>query len=582
MGLVVDNFAGGGGASTGIEAALGRPIDIAINHSPQAIAMHEANHPRTKHYREDVWKVNPREVCGGTPVDLAWFSPDCTHFSRAKGAKPRSKKTRALAWVVVRWAREVRPAVIMLENVEEFLTWGPLGADGHPDPRRTGRTFRLWVGKLRKLGYKVEWRSLVAANYGAPTTRKRLFCIARSDGQPIVWPEPTHGRHAARPWRTAAEVIDWGVPCPSIFERKKPLAEATLKRIAAGLKRYVLEHPRPFVVPVRSHGGGGNGERSVEEPLRTVTATKRGEFAVVVPYIAGVSHGDFARGAGSRVRGPEEPHATVTGSHDYAVVAPYLAPLTHQGETPRVYGPEEPLKTVTAAHRGEIALLAPTLVQTGYGERPGQAPRALDLEKPLGTVTARGKHAAIVAFLAKHFTQPDGRSHPGLAADVPTGTVTARDHHSVVQVQLGLPGVAPDATASFVSQFNGRSVGAEAGAPLPTTTGRNHLAEVRAFLVKYYGSDGSATSQQQSLFGLVVIAGVEYQITGIGMRMLLPEELFRAQSFPRGYVLAAPFKGRTLNKTEQIELAGNSVCPVLAEALVRANCGGSVAAAEVA
>ena len=559
-GLIIDNFAGGGGASTGIEAALGRPIDIAIDHSPQAIAMHEANHPRTKHYREDVWKVNPREVCGGAPVDLAWFSPDCTHFSRAKGAKPRSKKKRALAWVVVRWAREVRPAVILLENVEEFLTWGPIGSDGHPDPKRAGRTFRLWVGKLRKLGYKVEWRSLVAADYGAPTTRKRLFLIARADGQPIVWPTPTHGRHGARPWRTAAEVIDWSVPCPSIFGRKKPLAEATLKRIAAGLKRYVLEHPRPFVV--KYHGGQGRAPfrgQGVEEPLRTVDTENR--FALVTPYVAGVSHGDFARGAGARVRSPEEPYAT------------------------------EPVATVTTGDHHYV--IAPTLVQTGYGERPGQAPRALDLEKPLGTVVGEGKHAVVTAFLAKHFSQTNGRSHPGLASNVPVGTVTARDHHSVVQVQLDLPGAAPDATASFVSQFNGRSVGAETGAPLPTTTGRNHLAEVRAFLVKYYGSDGSATSQQQSLFdplhtvtpkarfGLVVIEGVEYQVTDIGMRMLQPGELFRAQSFPRGYVLAAPFEGRTLNKTEQIELAGNSVCPVLAEALVRANCGGA-AAAEVA
>ncbi len=418
--LVVDNFAGGGGASTGIEAALGRPIDIAINHSPQAIAMHAANHPNTLHFCENVWQVDPAEVCAGRPVVLAWFSPDCTHFSRAKGGKPRSKKTRALAWVVVRWARAVRPAVIMLENVEEFLTWGPLGADGQPDARRAGRTFKMWVGKLRALGYNVEWRSLVAADFGAPTTRRRLFLIARCDGQPIVWPTPTHGRGRAKPWRTAAEIIDWSIPCPSIFDRKKPLAEATLRRIAAGLRRYVIEHPRPFVIPVRSHGG-------------------------------------------------------------IALVAPCLLPVTHQGGE-RVYPVDEPTRTITAANRGEIALAAATLIQTGYGEREGQAPRV-----------------------------------------------------------------------------------------------------VQAFLVKYYGSSGRPESQQQSLFeplhtatakarfGLVVIEGTEYQIVDIGMRMLAEGELFAAQGFPADYVLDAPFRHRRLNKTEAIELAGNSVCPPLSEALVRAN-----------
>ena len=238
-GLVVDNFAGGGGASTGIAWAIGRDPDIAINHSPQAVAMHRANHPSTRHLIEDVWAVDPVKECRGRPVDLAWFSPDCTHFSRAKGGKPRSKKTRALAWVVIRWAKAVRPAVIMLENVEEFLTWGPVNNDGEPCRRRAGRTFKMWVGKLRALGYDVQWRSLVAADYGAPTTRKRLFLIARCDGETIVWPEPTYGRHRPRPWRAAAEVIDFSLPCPSIFERKKPLAEATLRRIGAGLRRYV-------------------------------------------------------------------------------------------------------------------------------------------------------------------------------------------------------------------------------------------------------------------------------------------------------------------------------------------------------
>lgn len=548
-GLIIDNFAGGGGASTGIEAALGRPIDIAINHSPQAIAMHQANHPRTLHLCEDVWQVDPAAACAGRPVTLAWFSPDCTHFSKAKGGKPRSKKTRALAWVVVRWARAVRPKVIMLENVEEFLTWGPLGADGQPDARRAGRTFRLWVGKLRKLGYEVQWRSLVAADFGAPTTRRRLFLIARSDGQPIVWPTPTHGRGRPKPWRTAAEIIDWSIPCPSIFGRKKLLAEATLRRIAAGIRRYVIDSPRPFLV--KYHGGHGRPDfrgQSVEEPLRTVDTENR-----------------------------------------FAVVAPCLLPVTHQGGD-RVYPVNEPARTITAANRGEVALAAATLIQVGYGEREGQAPRVPGIEKPLGTVVPGGKHAAVVAFLAKHY---GGVVEHGPAR--PLGAVTAKDHHSVVQVQLGLPGVAPEAAASFLTKFYGTSTGAPVTDPAPTVTASGqHIGEVRAFLIKYYGSSGRPESQQQSLFeplhtttakarfGLVVVDGAAYEIVDIGMRMLAPRELFGAQGFDADYILDAPFRGRRLNKTETIELAGNSVCPPLSEALVRANLGRDAARAEVA
>lgn len=273
MGLIVDNFAGGGGASTGIEAALGRSVDLAVNHSAAAIAMHTANHPRAKHLIEDVWRVDPVEACGGQPVDLAWFSPDCTHFSRAKGSAPKSSKRRALASVVIRWARTVRPRVICLENVEEFLTWGPLDSDGQPDPRRAGKSFRCWLGKLRAQGYRVEWRLLCAADYGAPTTRRRLFLIARCDGLPIVWPEPTHGK-GRLPWRTAAEIIDWSIPCPSIFDRKKPLAEATQKRIAEGLRRYVLDgrvHAYGNVAALITKHYGGVVGHGMQLPLGTIT-----------------------------------------------------------------------------------------------------------------------------------------------------------------------------------------------------------------------------------------------------------------------------------------------------------------------
>jgi DNA (cytosine-5)-methyltransferase 1 len=538
--LVVDLFAGGGGASTGVERALGR-VDIAINHSPAAIAAHRANHPRTRHFLSDVWEVDPREACGGRPVGCLWASPDCADFSLAKGGKPRRKKIRSLAWVVTRWARDVRPRVIIIENVPEFAGWGPLGPDGRRDPRRVGETFRAFVRKLERYDYVVEFRTMVAAKYGAPTLRNRIVLVARCDRLPIVWPAPTHGPGCDRPYRTAAEIIDWSLPCPSIFARKRPLAEATLRRIAAGLRRYVLEAPRPFVV--KYHGGADRNLRrgqSLDEPLKTIDTENR-----------------------------------------FGLVAPFLAPLTHQGDA-RVHDIAEPVRTVTAAHRGELALLAPTLVQTGYGEREGQAPRALDLHRPLGTVVACGqKHALVAAFLSKHYGGVVGH-----APERPLGTVTARDHHAV--------------TTAWLTKFYGTSTGADVRDPLPTVTsggghGGGHLAEVRAFLVKYYqGGTGDGRSQQQSLFdplhtittkarfGLVAIEGQDYQIADIGMRMLQPHELFAAQGFPPDYVIAPALNGRPITKTQQIELAGNSVCPPLAEAVARANFGDGERAREVA
>lgn len=453
--FVVDLFAGAGGASTGIAAALGRDPDIAVDHSPEAIAVHRVNHPSTLHFIDDVFDVNPRRACSEREVGLLWMSPDCTHFSKAKGGKPRDKGTRSLAWVAVRWAAEVRPRVICLENVEEFATWGPLTDDGQPCPVRRGETFREWVAALEGLGYRVEWRVLRACDYGAPTSRRRLFLVARCDGRPIVWPEPTHGPGRARPWRSAAEIIDWSVPCPSIFDRARPLAEATQRRIATGLRRYVLETASPFIVPV-----------------------------------------------------------------------------THPRDA-RVHGLDEPLRTVTAANRGELALVAPTLVQTGYGERDGQTPRALDIGKPLGTVVAGGaKHALVAAWLVKHYGGVVGHE-----VGRPIGTVTTQDHHSLATAEL---------------------------APV----GADRRDEVRAFLARFPGPE--------SLFhrdGLVRVSGVDYEIADIGMRMLTPRELFRAQGFPDAYQIEIEHQGKTLSKTTQIALAGNSVPPHLAEALVRANLG---------
>lgn len=453
--IVVDSFAGGGGASTGLEQAIGRPVDIAINHSAEAIAMHRANHPGTRHYCENVWAVDPREATGGRPVAVAWFSPDCTHFSRAKGTSKRSDGRRGLAWVVLRWAHDVRPRVICLENVPEFETWGPLTADGRPDPERSGSTFRQWLGRLRAMGYAVEWRTLVAADYGTPTTRRRLFIVARCDGQPIRWPEQTHTRER---WRAAAEVIDWSLPCPSIFGRARPLAEATLRRIAEGVRRYVVEEPRPFVVTL-THTSSGSG---------------------------------------------------------------------------RVADSRAPMGTITTAKGGEFALVAPTLIQTGYGERDGQAPRVLDLHRPLGTVVAGGsKHALVSAFLARHFTGVVGRD---LREPVPT--VTTQDHHSLV--------------AAFLTKYYGSSESQNQGA-----------------------SDPLHTVTTKARFGLVTVHGEQYRIADIGMRMLQPRELFCAQGFPEDYQIDTDADGRAVSKTTQIHLCGNSVCPPVAAALVGAQIRGA-------
>lgn len=477
--LVVDNFAGGGGATIGVERALGRPVDIAINHSPEAIAMYRANHPETRCYCENIWEVDPREVCAGRPVGFVWFSPDCTHHSRAKGGRPREKKIRGLAWVVTRWAKEVRPRVIVVENVEEFASWGPLTRAGQPHKRRVGETFRAWVRKLESYGYRLEWRSLVAADYGTPTTRRRLFLVARRDGAAIRWPERTHGKGCARAWVPAAEIIDWSLPCPSIFGRRKPLREATLRRIARGVERYVINAAVPFIVPV-----------------------------------------------------------------------------THPRDR-RVHGIDEPLRTVTAANRGELALVSPTLIQASWGERAGQAPRVPGLHKPLGTVVAGGvKHALVAAFLSKHYGGVVGHDvHRTI------GTVTSKDHHAV--------------TAAFLTKFYGTSTGADAREPLPTVTasgGRagGHLAEVRAFLVAY-AEDGGQLTLERRPPGVVMVHGETYQIADIGMRMLAPHELFAAQGFPDDYAIAPELGGKPLTKGAQIALAGNSVCPQVAEAIVRAN-----------
>lgn len=521
--IVVDNFAGGGGASTGIEAALGYCVDVALNHDPIALAMHEANHPHTRHLCQNISDANPLEVTGGRPVGLAWFSPDCKHFSKAKGGKPVEKRIRDLAWVVVDWAKTVRPRVIMLENVEEFQDWGPLLEDGRPCPASRGLEFRRWVRELRKCGYAVEWRELRASHFGTPTIRKRLFVIARRDGRPIVWPAVTHGA-GLQPFRTAAEIIDWSIPCPSIFGRKRPLAEATMRRIARGIWKFVLNNPSPFIVPV-THTTGGNQAQSTGVPLRTITCAKGGELAFC---------------------------------------APTLAPLTHQGSD-RCNNIQDPLRTVTGANRGELALVAP--VFAGCGGRAGQSRERGN--EPLHTCTSKADTCLVSAFLAQHNTGEVGHQ-----ATKPISTICSTGSHQAI-VTSNLLVLRNNGDAEDVRQ------------PLRTVTaGGWHLGEVRAFLLAYYGTDQDgqldrplATCTTHDRFGIVTIHGTDYQIVDIGMRMLTPRELFRAQGFPESYVIDPIYNGKPLSKTAQVRCCGNSVCPPVAEALVRANFAAELAPA---
>lgn len=536
--LIVDNFAGGGGASTGIELATGKSVDIAINHDPEAIRMHKANHPHTKHYCEDVWQVDPVKACKGHPVGLAWFSPDCKHFSKAKGGKPKNKFIRGLAWVACRWAGLVRPRVIMLENVEEFKTWGPLNRGRHPIKSKQGKTFEKFVQQLQDLGYEVQFRELVAADYGAPTMRKRFFMIARCDGYPILWPEPTHAPRDSeevkagllKPYVGAYTQIDFSRPCPSIFDTAqeikekygiravRPLAPKTMGRIARGLKKFVLDNPEPFIIQC-NHGG------------------KR------------------------RPNDIREPMPTITGKHGYGIVEPKLTPYlsvnreNHFGSDMR-----EPVHTITA--NNQHMLMTPTLIQyhseTAKGEVRGQT-----IEDPIMTVDGSNRYGLVTSFLHKYYD--GGYKGAGDSIKNPLPTVTAWDHNSLI-------------TANLI-QMNNHCDGKDIRQPLPTiTAGDGHFGEVRAFLIKYYGD---ATGQDiknpldtitsRDRFGLVTIEGIEYQIVDIGLRMLEPRELYGCQGFPDDYIIDHDFEGHTYPRSEQVRRCGNSVCPPLPAAMVRSN-----------
>lgn len=588
--LFVDNFAGGGGASTGIELAIGRSVDIAINHDEAAIKMHKANHPNTKHYCEDVWAVNPKEACCGTPVALAWFSPDCTHFSRAKGGKPVDKKIRGLAWVAIRWAYEVRPRVIMLENVPEIRTWGPLGENNKPIKERAGETFEGFILALssgvpkdhpafremcesleieqssvmadalsKGLGYDVEHDVLKSCDYGAPTTRTRFYLIARSDGKKIEWPKTTHApknSYQVRigeklPYRTAAECIDWSIEGKSIFEREKPLAENTLRRIARGIKKFVIDNPEPFIVTVNHSGDCFRGQ-SINEPLKTVTA-KHG-YGVVTPTI-------MCNNTGNVGADVDAPLPTVTTGNRNFLIAPTVTAIGHQSsESSRTRPANEPLSTVVS--KNEHLLIAPSLIQY-HSETVKDEVRGQSLEEPLMTQDTANRYALSVAHIMKNYA--GNYKCAGSAADKPLDTVTAKDHNSLV-------------TAHILTMRNNMD-GQPIDEPLTTVSCSGaHHAEVEAFLVKYYSNaepngvdEPLNTVTTRDRFALVTIHGEEYIISDIKMRMLQPRELFKAQGFPDDYVIEHDDEGKPYPRTQQVAKCGNAVTPPVATAMVRAN-----------
>ena len=701
--LIVDSFAGGGGASTGIEMALGRSPDIAINHNAAALALHGANHPQTLHLSENVYKIDPLDYLRGAHVGLGWFSPDCKHFSKAKGGKPVERNIRDLAWIIPGWIERIQKSggkvdVVILENVEEFQDYGPLIETARgllPDPERKGEYFKKWCRKIRSLGGKIEWRELRACDYGAPTIRKRFFAVIRFDGQPIVWPKPTHGAPSdpdviadrKLAWRTAAEIIDWSLPCPSIFDTSeqimeqhglravRPLANNTMARVARGMKRYVLDAERPFLVNL-THGGR---VEAVDEPFKTITGAHRGEKAVVSPHLASVAHGDSGgrreyplsephgvvtaggisnaliapsvirfntgatgqdareplstvtansdikrpggaaplgviaphlmtmRNAGKPFNGADEPTHTITaGGVGLTVVAPVLTAAQHGGSTRSI---ESPSHTITASTKDQNSVIAPALVQVGYGERSAQAPRSLDIDRPLGTVVAGGtKHALATALIARdfgtstghgldepaHTVMPDGQGksrlitaymaqhnndsrrdggvNPGRSMGEPVSTVTQTGSQQSV--------VAP-----YLQAYYGTGDGGEENQPVRTVTTKDRHGHVEAALnVPPFTSAQIARAREvaaflraygfwdQREFVTIEAGGIVYVIVDIGMRMLVPRELYLAQGFPADYEIERGVNGETFSKSVQVSCCGNSVSPPVAAALVAANC----------
>lgn len=610
--IVVDFFCGGGG----LEMGLGRAVTVAKNHSPAAISMHTINHPHAKHFTTDVFEGDPDTECGGRAVGWFHMSPDCTHHSQAAGGQPRKREIRNLSWIGLKWAGMKRPRVISLENVKQILQWGPLVAKrckstgrviklgggiaepgevvpvGEqflvPDPKRRGQTWAVFVAELQRLGYAVEWRVIKACDFGAPTSRERLFMIARCDGQPIVWPEPTHAKNPAKgqqKWRTAAECIDWSIPSKSIFGRKKDLAPATLRRVAKGMHKFVLDTATPFIVPIANWSG--ESVQSADEPLRTVTSyPKGGAFSVVSPVLVAAAHGEGKPGgvqrwgAGSRSAG--EPLGTVTASGGHSIAAAHLVKFRFADEGKAL---DEPLPTITsggnykrpagAAHALGISTVFMAQMNGGFNTTAAKS-----VDDPMTTVTNTGSQQQLVTANLVHLL----------------GNCDARDLNDPLHT-ISAGGTHHGLMTAFLERQFGASVGQALDEPAPTITagggGKSSLVElqlspeveagalrVAAFLISYYGTENvsganeptpTITTRDRLALVTVTIKGTPYVIVDICLRMLQPAELYKAQGFPADYIISHGADGKPLTKTQQVHMCGNSVSPPPMAALARAN-----------
>lgn len=571
---ILDSFAGGGGASTGIELATGRIVTWAINHDRDAIRQHKANHPYTMHYQASVWDLDPVEITKGQPVGLAWFSPECKHFSKAKGKALRDRKIRGLAWIVLRWAGTVRPRVIVLENVEEFQTWGPV-RKGKPVKKKAGQTFRKFISQLQDLGYHVEYRELVAADYGAPTTRKRFVLVARCDGKPIVWPEPTHAPRDSeavrsgklKPWRSAAEIIDWSLPSYSIFDSKqeikekygvnavRPLADNTLRRVIRCVEKFTIRSGEPFILEC-NHGGDGH-TRGTDAPLNTITGKYTG--GLCEPVIAPITVTNTTNSVGSMA---SEPVHTVTTAGNQMLVSANLMSIGQTGGGDRIRDVREPAPTTVS--KQEACLVAANLIQ--YHTEQTENVRASGLNAPIATIDASNRHGLVSAQLVEYY----GNGNP-LSVREPMHTITAHDREALC--------------AAHVVEFKGQDIGQSPDKPLRTiTASAGEFAVCRAVIAKAGNRDLGHWPQIRALLNrycgyslaedeviLLLIHGIAYIIVDITLRMLTPRELYNAMGFPPDYIIDRDYEGKPYAKSTQVARCGNAVCPPLAEAMVRAN-----------
>ena len=559
--IIVDCFAGGGGASTGFEIATGIPVTIAINHDVEAIRLHKTNHPYTEHYQDDIWMIDPQTVCRGRPVGWAHFSPDCKHFSRAKGATPVSKKIRGLAWVVLRWAGTVRPRIISLENVPEFMSWGPVKR-GKPVKAKSGKTFIKFISQLEDLGYTVEFKTLCAADYGAPTNRTRFWMIARCDGQPIVWPEPSHNKYGTggkMKWRAAYEVIDFTLPCPSIFETRaeifkeyglkavRPLRENTLKRTIRGVDKFTIKSGNPFIVPDAWQVPAIN--RSLHQPALLKTAE------IMQAYAGGYS------GSGRSVL---DPIPTITAKDHSFIITPSLMAIGQTGGSDRIRSVEDTVHTQVS--KAESCLLAPHLIQ--YHSERSESMRGQNLERPIMTIDGSNRYGYATAHLNEYY----GNGSKGITLNDPLHTVTGHDRESL--------------TLANLAKFNHTDLGSSCIAPLPTITAQSiHIALVKTTICKYTSNtDCQRWPEVRDLLNqycgytlkddellLLWINDIPYFIADIGMRMLTPRELYNAHNFPPDYEIEEDYTGKRYKKNQQVAKCGNSVPPDFTRAICQAN-----------